>query len=161
MIIAHDLFAETNPAFGAFGLVSFCRSYQSISCRSPNFALSYLALPLALSGDLQDTFERTTARTGLLSWLNRFPHIRLDLRERLNASKDIVSAAIRFGLSAQALALSADGTISLGAHKLPTNSVANLPQEPKRVLKRAERLGTWMGAAGSAATVFSAFGVTP
>jgi len=161
MNIAYDLFAETNPAFGTFGLVGFCQKYEAAAGRSPELALAYLALPLALSDDLETSFEETSATTGLLSWLNRYPDIRLDLGARLDASKDIVSAAVRFGLGARALSLGADGTIGLGARRPSAAPVADLPENPKRAVKRAERLGTWMGKTGSAGTIFSAFGVTP
>lgn len=161
MNVAYDLFAETNPAFGAFGLVGFCSKYDLASGRSPVLALAYLALPIALSDDLETSFEETAVATGLLSWLNRYPDVRLDLGARLDASKGIVSAALRFGLSARALALGTDGTIRLGANRPPAAPVANLPENPKRAVKRAERLGTWMGKAGSAGNIFSAFGVIP
>ncbi|MDO5703808.1 MAG: DUF6521 family protein [Paracoccus sp. (in: a-proteobacteria)] len=161
MIVAYDLFAETNPAFGAYGLLGFCRKFIAAGGRQPNFALSYIALPIALSDDLDSSFEETTALTGLLSWLNRYPDVRVDLGARLEASKNIVSAALRFALSAGALVFEPDGTLSLGARKPVQAPADNLPQNAKRVLKRAERLGTWMGKAGSTATIFSAFGVTP
>lgn len=161
MMIAYDLFAETNPAFGAYGLLGFCRKFIAAEGRQPNFALSYIALPIALSDDLDSSFEETTALTGLLSWLNRYPDVRVDLGARLEASKDIVSAALRFSLSAGALVFEPDGTLRLGARKPVQAPADNLPQNAKRALKRAERLGTWMGKAGSTATIFSAFGVTP
>ena len=94
MNVAYDLFAETNPAFGAFGLVGFCSKYDLASGRSPVLALAYLALPIALSDDLETSFEETAVATGLLSWLNRYPDVRLDLGARLDASKGIVSAAL-------------------------------------------------------------------
>jgi hypothetical protein len=161
MRLAYDLFAESNPAFGTFGLVGFCQKYHAVSKRSPELALAYLALPLALSDDLETSFEETAATTGLLSWLNRYPDVRLDLGARLDASKDIVSAAVRFGLSTKALSFNSDGTIGLGTRKAPKAPIADLPEKPKRAVKRAERLGTWMGKLGSAGTIFSAFGVTP
>ncbi|EFG85405.1 hypothetical protein F1645_13795 [Novacetimonas hansenii] len=161
MNVAYDIFAETNPAFCTFGLVGFCRKYEMASGKSPNLTLAYLALPLALSDDLRTSFDETAVTTGLLAWLNRYPDVRLDLGVRLDASKNIVSSALRFGLSARVLLLSADGTIGLGAQKLSTGPIADLPESPKRAIKRAERLGTWMGKAGSAATIFSAFGVMP
>lgn len=161
MNIAYDIFAETNPAFCTFGIFGFCRKYGAASRKSPELALVYLALPLALSGDLETSFEETAATTGLLSWLNCYPDVRLDLGVRLDASKDIVSAAVRFGLGTRALLLGADGTIGLGARKLSAAPVADLPENPKRAIKRAERLGTWMGNAGSAGAIFSAFGVMP
>jgi hypothetical protein len=161
MTIAYDLFAETNPAFCAYGLLGFCRKFIEEAEKRPSFALSYIALPIALSDDLGVTFDETTARTGLLSWLNRYPEVRADLGERLDASKDIVSGALRFGLSANALVLESDGTLNLGARKPVQAPADKLPLNARRALRRAERLGTWMGNAGSAATIFSAFGVTP
>lgn len=161
MLIAYDLFAETNPAFGTYGLLDFCRKYIAASGRQPNFALSYIALPIALSDDLNTSFEETTSRTGLLSWLNRYPDVRVDLGARLDAAKDIVSAALRFGLSTRVLLLEPDGSLGLGARKPVQAAADNLPQNAKRVLKRASRLGTWMGNTGSAGTIFSAFGVIP
>lgn len=161
MTLAYDLFAETNPAFGAYALLGFCNKYIAAAARRPALALAYLALPIALSDDLNASFEETVSTTGLLSWFNRYPDVRVYLGGRLDASKEIVSAAMRFGLSAQALALEPDGLIGPGLRtpaKAPAN---NLPYKPKRALKRAERLGTWMGNAGSAGAIFSAFGVTP
>lgn len=85
MTIAYDLFAEANPAFGAYGLLGFCRKHIVAAGRGPDFALSYIALPIALSDDLNASFEETTALTGLLSWLNRYPDVRVDLGARLDA----------------------------------------------------------------------------
>ncbi|REE07301.1 hypothetical protein B0G71_7789 [Paraburkholderia sp. BL27I4N3] len=161
MKIAYDLFAETNPAFGAYGLLGFCRKYLAAAGKRPAFALSYIALPIALSDDLDASFEQTTAITGLLTWLNRYPDVRVDLGARLDASKDVVSAAMRFALSARALSLEADGTFRPGPQRPVQAAADSLPHNAKRALKRAERLGTWMGNAGTAGTIFSAFGVTP
>ncbi|CAA2158497.1 hypothetical protein MBRA_03771 [Methylobacterium brachiatum] len=161
MIIAYDLFAETNPAFATFALVSFIRKYEVTSQRSPELALAYLALPLALSDDLETSFGETAATTGLLSWLVRYPDVRLDLGARLDTAKTIVTAALRFGVGSRALAFGPDGTIRLGTQRTPLSPIACLPGNPKRAVKRAERLGTWMGKAGSAGMIFSAFGVTP
>ncbi|MBA9068164.1 hypothetical protein FHR71_001905 [Methylobacterium sp. RAS18] len=161
MNIAYDLFAESNPAFGTFVLVGFIRKYEIASQRSPELALGYLALPLALSDDLETSFEETAATTGLLSWLIRYPDVCLDLGSRLDTAKTIVSAAVRFGVGSRALALGPDGTIGIGARRTPVAPISGLPDNPKRAVKRAERLGTWMGKAGSAGTIFSAFGVTP
>lgn len=161
MNLAYDLFAETNPAFGTFCLVGFCRNYEAVSGNYPDLSVAYIALPLALSDDLKTSFAETAATTGLLSWLNRYPDVRLDLYTRLDTSKDTVSAAIRFGLGVRALSLSADGSIRIEANAPSTSPVAKLPDAPKRAIKRAERLGTWMGKTGSAGAIFSAFGVTP
>lgn len=161
MTIAHDLFAEANPAFGTFLAVGFCKAYVSASESSPALALLFLALPLALSQDMERSFSATNATTGLLAWLNRYPDVRLELGGRLDASKPTVSSAVRFAIGTRALALNEDGTIILGSAAPLISKANSLPQSAKSAVRRAQRLGTWMGNAGSAASVFSAFGVVP
>jgi Family of unknown function (DUF6521) len=161
MTVAHDLFAETNPAFGVFTIVGFCRTFTKVSEKAPAAALLYLAVPIAMSGDTQISFSNTNSKTGLLTWLNRYPEIRLDLADRLNASLQIVSESIKLGLVSRALELGKEGVIGLGIHA-PANARADhLPLEPRQVIRRAARLGTWMAGAGTTGTIFSAFGVTP
>ena len=161
MKIAHDLFAETNPAFGTYALVGFCKEYSSVSTQSPSIALVYLALPIAMSRDTEKSFAGTNVRTGLLSWLNRYPDVRLNLGARLDASLDVVSASLKLGLTSKALALVEGGTIRLGPKPPIKAPVEKLPPETKKVIRRAERLGRWMGEAGTVGSIFSAFGVSP
>jgi hypothetical protein len=161
MTVAHDLFAETNPAFGTFTIVGFCRNFWEAAGRAPAVGLLYLAVPVAMSGDTQTSFSDTNSRTGLLAWLNRYPEIRLDLGARLDASLPIVSAAVKLGLASRALELGKGGTIGLGRNVPAKAHVDRLPRESKQVIRRAERLGTWMAGAGSTASIFSAFGVMP
>lgn len=160
MTIAHDLYAETNPAFGAYAAIAFCREYLSASAKNPSIALFYLALPIAMSRDTEASFLGTNIRTGFLAWLNRHPEVRLNLGARLDASLRLVSASMKLGLMANALVLVEGGTVGLGPEPPVNASVARLPAEPKKVIRRAERLGGWMGEAGSAGSIFSAFGVT-
>lgn len=160
MTIAHDLYAETNPAFGAYAAIGFCREYHSVSAQNPSIALIYLALPIAMSRDTERSFSETNVSTGLLAWLNRYPEIRPNLGARLDASLDMVSATLKLGLASKALALVDGGTITLGPKPPIKAPVGRLPIEPKKAIRRAERLGAWMGDAGSAGSVFSALGVT-
>ncbi|MHA6689303.1 three component ABC system middle component [Devosia sp. A449] len=161
MTTAHDLFAETNPAFGAFAIAGFCSSYESVSGTSPSLSLLYLSIPIAFSDDTQESFEKTNATTGLLSWLNRFPDIRINLGARLDASLDIVTSAVKLGVQANALRLHGGGLLGVGHAAPAAKGSRDLPEHAKRVIKRAERLGGWMAKVGSAAAVFSAFGVEP
>ncbi|MCK1348479.1 MULTISPECIES: three component ABC system middle component [unclassified Bradyrhizobium] len=161
MTLALDLFAETNPAFGVFTIVGFCRNFWETSEEAPALALLYLAVPVAMSGDTQMSFSATNARTGLLAWLDRYSEIRLDLGARLEASLPIVSASVKLGLASRALELGKEGVIGLGSNVPAKAHVERLPAGPKQVIRRAERLGTWMAGAGTTGSIFSAFGVTP
>jgi hypothetical protein len=161
MTLSHDLFAETNPAFGAFLAIAFCRSFQESAGSPPNIALLYLAMPIAMSSDTQASFTATNVSTGLLSWLKRFPAVQHQLGQRLDASLSIVTASLRFGFSSRALAMGDDGAVSLGYDAPAKAYAARLPIGPKQAMKRSERLGVWMADAGTPGSIFSAFGVTP
>lgn len=160
MKVAHDLFAETNPAFGTYIIVEFCREFCSISPKSPSIALVYLAVPIALSRDTERSFAGTNIQTGLIAWLNRYPDVRLDIGTRLNASLDVVSASLKLGITSKALALVEGGAIGLGPNPPIKSPVDRLSKEPKNVIRRARRLGHWMGEAGTAGAIFSVFGVS-
>jgi hypothetical protein len=97
MNVAHDIYAETNPAFCAHALVAFTTAFLSVNDKGPEVPTVYLALPVALAGDLGSTFDGTNKNTGLLEWLNRRPQVQIGLANLVNVSMDIVTEAIRFG----------------------------------------------------------------
>jgi hypothetical protein len=66
MIMAHDIYSETNPAFCAHALLAFTAAFSSSNKDGPEVPLAYLALPIALAGDLGNTFDGTNKNTGLL-----------------------------------------------------------------------------------------------
>lgn len=161
MQTAIDIYAETNPAFITFGAVTFCRRFTEVAELPPHFSLIYLAVPLAMSDDLQESFDKTNARTGLLAWLTRYPDVRFGLAPRLEATLPIVTAGIQLGVLTRALDLGQNGDLILGSAAPAKALGEKLPPQARQVLKRAERLGAWMGTAGKAAAIFSAFGVAP
>ncbi|MEY9463915.1 three component ABC system middle component [Bradyrhizobium ottawaense] len=160
MTVAHDVFAETNPAFCTYVLTAFVTSYFSIKKDGPELPISYLALPLALSGDLASTFNGTNKNTGLLEWLERNPRIHVGLSIRINASMNIVTDAIRFACFARILQLNEAGCLQLGPSKLKKSAVKVLSDEPAQSIKHAERLGFWFAMAGSTRTVFNVMELT-
>ncbi len=160
MTVAHDVFAETNPAFCAYALTGFTAAYVSIKDAGPELPLGYVALPIALSGDLAGTFDGTNRKTGLLEWLNRSPQVQVGLAERINASMPVVTEAVRFACFARVLAVEADGRIRVGSQKLKKSAIDGLGEGPARALKHAERLGYWFAMAGSTRTTFDMMGLT-
>lgn len=160
MIVAHDIYSETNPAFCAYALVAFVNAYISISAEAPEVPTVYLALPVALSSDLEETFKGTNKKTSLLEWLERSPQVQIGLAERLNASLGIVSEAIRFACFTRVLTLDEFGRLGLGDLKLKKNAVKALSEKPARVIKRAERLGYWFATVRSTRSVFDIVGLT-
>jgi len=157
---AHDVYAETNPAFCAAALVEFTKSYISERQYGPELPVAYLALPLALSGELAGSFDKTNKKTGLLEWLERSPQVRVRLAERINASLDIVSDGIRFGCFTHLIAIGEGARLRLSDQKLKPSAINLLGAESGQVFKRADRLGHWFAAAGSTRSVFDIMGLT-
>ncbi|MEB5967363.1 three component ABC system middle component [Comamonas testosteroni] len=159
MAIAHDIFAETNPAYCASLLATFVKAYRVRNESEPEITLCYAALPLALSGDLATTFNGTNRKTGLLEWLRRSPSIQVRLAARVNGSLDIVTEAIRFGCFSNLLAINTDGKITSGMSPVPTQLKAELTQETQKNFDNIDRLGHWFASAGSTRTVFNLMGL--
>ena len=160
MNVTHDVYAETNPAFCASALVEFAKTYSSVRPEGPEVPTAYLALPVALSGELSVAFNGTNKNTGLLEWLERSPQVQVGLAERLNASLEIVTEAIRLGCFARVLVMSEGGHLRLGDKKLKPSAISALGEEPARAIKRAGRLGYWFATAGSTRTIFDMMGLT-
>ncbi len=160
MTVAHDVFAETNPAFFASALVAFTAAYVSLSEGGPELPACYIALPVALSGDLAATFNGTNKNTGLLEWLTRSPQVQVGLAARINASMNIVTEAVRFGCFTRVLILGEDGRVRLGTQKIKKSALDKLHEEPGQAIKHAERLGFWFAMAGSTRTTFDMMGLT-
>lgn len=160
MIPAHDIFSETNPAFCACALVSFTAAFAKVNNKGPELPTAYLVLPVALSSDLDGTFDGTNKNTGLLEWLERSPQIQIGLAERVNGSMTIVTEAVRFGCFSELLGIDEAARLRLGGRKIKKNALNSLSEAPARSLKRAERLGYWFAAAGSTKTVCDVMGLT-
>lgn len=159
MIVAHDVFAETNPGFCAHALVAFTSAFQEVRPQGPEVPLAYLALPIALSGELASTFEKTNRSTALSTWMDRHPRIQVDLERRIDASLELVGEGLQFACFTNALTWR-------GAHLIRG------PTKPKKVeareygdgivgaIKRAERLGYWFATVGSQRAIFNTMGLT-
>ncbi len=160
MSVAHDVYSETNPAFCALVLVSFTRAYLSVNADGPEIPTAYLALPVALSGDLGDCFEGTNKNTGLLEWLGRRPQVQIGLGNLVNTSMEIVTEALRFGCFSRLLVVNSTARLELGTQNAKKSAFTALSEGPAQSIKRAERLGFWFASAGSTRTVFDMMGLT-
>lgn len=157
MTAAHDIHAETNPAFCAAVLAQFCQAYhQHQQCQS-SLPTAYLVLPVALSEDLAKTFEGCIKSTGLLVWLERSPSVLSDLSKRVNATLEVTTEAIQFGCIAGLLRFEAEGEIASTNVKVPKVAIAGAVGS---AFKRARLLGSWFAGAGSARAVMEAMRVS-
>lgn len=160
MIVAHDLYAETNPAFCAYILATFTLAYEEEKSSSPEMLLCYAALPIALSGNLEKTFLGTNRLTGLLEWLQRNPVVQIDLRERIDSSADIVTEAIQYGCFSKLFSINEQGLLSAGPKSTNKSAINRLSSRNLNAFKRARSLGYWMAMAGSTRTTLNMMGLT-
>ncbi|MFN3725972.1 MAG: three component ABC system middle component [Allosphingosinicella sp.] len=160
MILAHDLYAETNPAFCTYALAEFLKAFVEVDETGAELPLAYLALPIALSEDLAGSFEGTNKKTGLLEWLERTPQMSVGLAQRVNASLEIVTPAVRYGCFADVLVLGADGRMRPGAKAVKPTAITKLDSISAGAIRRAGRLGTWFAMAGSTRNIFGILGLT-
>src|SRR5690606_39526549 len=113
-----------------------------------------------LSEDLAGSLEGTNKKTGLLQWLERTPQMSVGLAERVNASLEIVTPAVRYGCFTNVLVLGPDGRINLGGTTLKATAISRLDEISARAIRRAGRLGTWFATAGSTRNIFGILGLT-
>ena len=158
-MIAHDIFAETNPAYCAHVLVAFTTAFQQMRPGGPEAPLAYLTLPLVISNELTQTFKGTNRSTGLPVWLERNPGVLVDLASRVDASLGIVTEGLRFGCFSRVLSWQG-AYILRGPASIKKVTSAGSGEAVAGAMKRAERMGHWLAAMGSQRAVFSMMGLT-
>ena len=158
-MIAHDIFAETNPAYCARVLVAFTSAFQETWIAGPEAPLAYLALPLVISNELAQSFDGTNRSTGLPVWLDRNPKVLVDLAPRVDASLDIVTEGLRFGCFSRVLRWQG-ANIVRGPTPLKKVTSAGSGEAVAGAMKRSERMGYWLAAVGSQRAIFSMMGLT-
>ncbi|WP_219847775.1 three component ABC system middle component [Burkholderia multivorans] len=157
MTRAYDLYAESNPAFCAAVLASFCAAYSGRARQAPSLIVVYPVLPIVMSQDLAETFEGTNRGTGLMVWLHRHPRVLDDLAKRINATLCITTEAVRFGCFSNLLKLDLDGSIAGVLKSLPAQGRDG---SVSAIFKHSRLLGYWMAGEGSPRAIMESFGVT-
>lgn len=160
MKLAHDLYAERNPAFGAYAVSAFVHAFAETEPQGVHLPIVYVALPIALSGDLALSFEGTNKATGILEWLGRTPQMSVGLADRVNAGLQTVGDAVRYGCFTNVLCLSPEGRLGPGPKKPKQSPLTDLDAVTLGVIRRAGRLGHWFASAGSTRNIFGILGLT-
>ena len=82
---------------------------------------------------------------------------------RVQSLQAITREAILFGTQHETLAIAGPGGIAVGARKqsLTEKRTGLFTDEARQCVDRAGFLGRWFGAAGTPATIYSAWGITP
>ncbi len=160
MSVTHDIYSETNPAFCAYVIAAFVTAFTSLRSEGPELVTTYASIPIALSGELETTFEGTNKNTGLVEWLGRAPVVQIGLTSRINESLNIVTEGLRFACFAGVISLDTSSRLRLGSNKLKEGPQKALSLQPRNAIKRATRLGYWFAAEGSSRSTFESLGLT-
>jgi hypothetical protein len=160
VIVTHDVYSETNPAYCAYVIAAFVSAFILIKAEGPEMVTAYISIPLALSGELEASFEGTNKNTGLIEWLGRSPIVQIGLTSRVNESIDIVAEGLRFACFSNVIVLDDKSRLRIGPQKLKQSLQRSLSFQSRNAMKRAERLGYWFASAGSSRSIFETMGLT-
>ena len=138
-----------NPAFGAFLLWQFGRSYQEEKVTElPVLNLHFLVLPLLLHAKTLDKISSTKPGSGLAQVANKLAAERdqlLSVHRRALIFRSLTMESIGTGIASQLLQL------DYNTGRMRSNE-ARAPRTPERLryhLRGAEKLGTWFARLGT------------
>lgn len=160
MIVTHDVYSEINPAFCAYVIAAFVEAFSSVNAQGPEMVATYASIPIALSGELESSFEGTNKKTGLLEWLQRSPSVQIGLTSRINETMNVVTEGLRFACFSGVISLDETARLHIGGQKLKRAPQQSLSAQSKNAIKRAARLGQWFAAEGSSRSIFESLGLT-
>lgn len=151
-----------NPAFSATLLATAADEFAKKSQRPLPFTLIFLVLPIVLHQRTRSALPATTI-TALLPWIQDHREQLVDFSLRVQRLRAITQEAIVFGIQHSALALTQSGEIAVGAkRRTATEKRTDLfTDEARECVDRAGFIGRWFAAAGTTATIYAAWGITP
>jgi hypothetical protein len=140
-----------NPALGAGLLWRFACGYvESHATRdSVPLPLVFIVLPIVLHERSQELVARTQTPSGLRAFTAKFGNsdnsmqdVLLAIHGRMLAIKSLTCESLRVALATRLLCLEPTGTLIALSQ---TNAVAGIPEDVRRLMKSAEKLGRWCG----------------
>lgn len=163
---AIDVYAHTNPAFGALVLYNFTNGFMTCALqdqdeeRKPSFPHFFLALPILYSRKGRNSFEGTNQATGFLNWLERCPEIRISFADEVHAGERVCNKSLLFAVTHYLL--DTDGWYYWAVEKTPwrTPKWKITTDERGKMLSNARSLGAWMSKI-SLPDIFLSLGVRP
>jgi hypothetical protein len=151
-----------NPAFCATLLTKTTEEYIKKNDRAMPFALSFLLLPVILHQATREALPSTTI-TSLLPWVEEHGQQLIDFGTRVQRLRPFTREALIFGIARQTLGISKEGGLVVGAKRVTVTERRTqfFTTEARECVERAGFVGRWFSAAGTTATIYSAWGVRP
>lgn len=151
-----------NPAFCAVLLANSVEEFDKKSKQPFPFALAFLVLPVVLHRSTRTALPGSTI-TSLATWIQEHREQLVNFSGRVQSLRAITREAILFGTQHQTLAIGELGDLGVGTRKQSATEKRTplFTEEARECLERAGFLGRWFAAAGTLATIYSAWGIAP
>ncbi len=151
-----------NPAFCAVLLAKTSEEFTKKTQQPLPFALAFLVLPVVLHRGTRSALPGSTV-TSLLPWVQEHREQLVNFSGRVQSLRPITREAILFGTQNETLAVAGSGGIAVGARKVSATEKKTglFTDEARECVERAGFLGRWLAAAGTPATIYSAWGIAP
>jgi hypothetical protein len=151
-----------NPAFCTSLIAKAAAEFNKKAHRAIPFALGFLVLPIVLHRGTRTALPSTTV-TSLLPWIQENRDQLVDFSIRVQRLREIGKEAILFGLQHETLLLSEKGDLIVGPKRQSATDKRTglFTDEARDCVDRAGFVGRWFAGAGSTATIFAAWGISP
>ncbi|WP_273239764.1 three component ABC system middle component [Hyphomonas atlantica corrig.] len=149
-----------NPAYCGALIYEFVRAFEKEAPTSPDYALIFCALPVAMHAPTRDSLPRTTL-TGLLPWLERTPAARIGFAARARGLAPYLREAIQFALARNALVVDEAGRVALGSKRasFTPKALDDMTTDIRNTVTATRMVGRWFAASGDTSTILAAWGV--
>lgn len=151
-----------NPAFCAVLLAKAADEFTKKTEQPLPFPLAFLVLPVVLHHNTRAALPGSTV-SSLLTWIQDHRNELVNFSGRVQSLQAITREGILFGTQHETLAIANSGGIAVGARKLSATEKRTglFTEEARECVDRAGFLGRWFAAAGTPATIYSAWGIAP
>jgi hypothetical protein len=151
-----------NPAFCAALLAKASEEFVKKNQQPFPFALAFLVLPVVLHRGTRMSLPGSTI-TALLPWIQDNREQLVNFSGRVQSLRAITREAILFGTQHETLVIADSGGIGVGARRLSATDrrTGLFTDDARECVERAGFLGRWLAAAGTPATIYSAWGIAP
>ena len=148
-----------NPLFTAAVITRAVEGYNEVAATGFPLAFGYLVGPLVLHAPTRHVLPQSLA-TRLMPWTEKYGEIIATLPKRVAEFAPFTSKGILAALTVGLTELSSDASLtSRDGMLLKKYSSGSGSREVEAILKKSNFVGKWLAAAGTPATVFTAFGV--
>jgi hypothetical protein len=148
-----------NPAFCSLLLRDAIAAYAKANGTGMDFPLAFLVLPIVLHKATREALPRTTISKFHI-WFQEHQALRIGFSTRTKRLIPFTREALLFAMQRGALALDDQGLLVAPKFRFQKVAPEFVSHEMAYCRDRADFLGKWIGAAGSASYIFNAWGIT-